>query len=278
MISIALACYNGENYIHDQIQSILNQTISNLELIICDDKSSDDTVKVIQNIDDNRIKLFQNEKQLGVVKNFEKAISLCNGDYIALSDQDDIWVAEKLEKQKIQYLLERQKYPKGPIILYHDLIMVDKDLKIIEEPFWKLYKIRNFNLKQNLFQNHITGCTTFFDKKTAQYFTPFISTHILHDHIMSIITNCYGKNIEMNESLIKFRRHDTNSTETKKEKNIIKRILRNNKYENEIKFAKIFYDSNKNKLTITQQKYFEKFIQLENKNSLLIKFYRFLNT
>ena len=278
MISIALACYNGENYIHDQIQSILNQTISNLELIICDDKSSDDTVKVIQNIDDNRIKLFQNEKQLGVVKNFEKAISLCNGDYIALSDQDDIWVAEKLEKQKIQYLLERQKYPKGPIILYHDLIMVDKDLKIIEESFWKLYKIRNFNLKQNLFQNHITGCTTFFDKKTAQYFTPFISTDILHDHIMSIITNCYGKNIEMNESLIKFRRHDTNSTETKKEKNIIKRILRNNKYENEIKFAKIFYDSNKNKLTITQQKYFERFIQLENKNSILIKFYRFLNT
>ena len=278
MISIALACYNGENYIHDQIQSILNQTISNLELIICDDKSSDDTVKVIQNIDDNRIKLFQNEKQLGVVKNFEKAISLCNGDYIALSDQDDIWVAEKLEKQKIKYLIERQKYPKGPIILYHDLIMVDKDLKIIEESFWKLYKIRNFNLKQNLFQNHITGCTTFFDKKTAQYFTPFISTDILHDHIMSIITNCYGKNIEMNESLIKFRRHDTNSTETKKEKNIIKRILRNNKYENEIKFAKIFYDSNKNKLTITQQKYFEKFIQLENKNSLLIKFYRFLNT
>ena len=99
MISVALACYNGENFIYEQIQSIINQTITDLEIIICDDKSTDNTIDIIHNIKDKRIKLYQNNIQLGVVKNFEKAISLCNGEYIALSDQDDVWVEKKLEKQ-----------------------------------------------------------------------------------------------------------------------------------------------------------------------------------
>jgi glycosyltransferase involved in cell wall biosynthesis len=270
MISIALACYNGENFIYEQIQSILNQTMIDLEVIVCDDKSTDNTVKIIQNIGDNRIKLFQNVDQLGVVKNFEKAISLCNGEYIALSDQDDIWVEKKLEKQLHQYIIEREKYPSGPLLLYHDLILVDKELKVLEDSFWKLYKISNFSLAKNLFDNHVTGCTTFFDKITCEYYLPFISSEILHDHSMAILTNCFGKNIEMNERLIKFRRHDTNSTSTNKEKNFLKRLTYTNQYEKEIKFAIKFYSENKQRLNETQQKTFDKFIRLENKNKFYI--------
>ena len=122
MISVALACYNGENFIYEQIQSIINQTITDLEIIICDDKSTDNTIDIIHNIKDKRIKLYQNNIQLGVVKNFEKAISLCNGEYIALSDQDDVWVEKKLEKQLNQYIIEREKRPSGPLLLYHDII------------------------------------------------------------------------------------------------------------------------------------------------------------
>lgn len=274
MISIALACYNGEEFIKDQIFSILNQSVKDLELIICDDKSTDNTINIIQNINDNRIKLHLNNSQLGVVKNFEKAISLCSGDYIALSDQDDVWFEKKLEKQLNQYIIEREKYPSGPILLYHDLILVDKDLRLLEDSFWKLYKISNFSLSKNLFDNHITGCTTFFDKSTSKYFLPFISAEILHDHSMSIITNCFGKNIEMKDKLIKFRRHQNNSTSTNKELNIFKRLFKDNQYEKEIKFAKEFYSINKKRLNPKQQHTFEKFIKLENKNQLLIKFYR----
>lgn len=100
LISIAMTSYNGEKYIAEQLDSILTQTYDNFELIICDDCSKDSTVKIIKDYcgKDSRIKLYVNEKNLGFKKNFEKAISLCKGEYIALSDQDDIWLPEHLEK------------------------------------------------------------------------------------------------------------------------------------------------------------------------------------
>lgn len=94
-----MTTYNGEKYLPKQLDSILNQTIKNFELIICDDCSKDNTWKVLEEYskEDSRIKIFRNEKNLGFIKNFEKAISLCNGEYIALSDQDDIWKENHLE-------------------------------------------------------------------------------------------------------------------------------------------------------------------------------------
>lgn len=100
MISIAMATYNGEKYLREQINSILNQTIQDFELMICDDCSSDNTWNILLEYQsqDKRIKCFRNEENLGFKKNFEKAIRLCSGEYIALSDQDDIWLPEHLEK------------------------------------------------------------------------------------------------------------------------------------------------------------------------------------
>ena len=100
MISIAMATYNGEKYLREQIDSILNQTIQDFELIVCDDCSTDTTWNILQDYQsqDRRIKCYRNEENLGFKKNFEKAIGLCTGEYIALSDQDDIWLPEHLEK------------------------------------------------------------------------------------------------------------------------------------------------------------------------------------
>lgn len=99
-ISVALASCNGEKYIREQLDSILVQTHQNFELIICDDRSTDSTVHILKEYEkrDKRIRVFENEQNVGFKKNFEKAISLCSGEYIALSDQDDIWVPEHLEK------------------------------------------------------------------------------------------------------------------------------------------------------------------------------------
>lgn len=94
-----MASYNGEKYLTKQLDSILNQSYSNFELVISDDCSEDNTWKIISEYakKDNRIKIFRNEHNLGFVKNFEKVISLCSCDYIALSDQDDIWKSNHLE-------------------------------------------------------------------------------------------------------------------------------------------------------------------------------------
>ena len=98
-ISVALCTYNGQSFIEEQINSILNQTLKVDEIIVCDDGSSDKTIKILnQYSKDNPqiFKIYQNEQNLRSVKNFEKAIQLCTGDIIFLSDQDDIWVKEKV--------------------------------------------------------------------------------------------------------------------------------------------------------------------------------------
>lgn len=99
MVSIAMATYNGEKYLREQIDSILKQTIQDFELIICDDCSTDTTWDILQEyqLQDARIKCYRNEENLGFKKNFEKAIMLCTGEYIALSDQDDIWKDNHLQ-------------------------------------------------------------------------------------------------------------------------------------------------------------------------------------
>lgn len=99
--SVALCTYNGEKYLKEQIDSILNQTKKVDEIVVCDDRSSDNTIKILEEYsaqNPNLFKIYSNEKNLRSVKNFEKAISLCTGDAIFLSDQDDLWVPEKVEE------------------------------------------------------------------------------------------------------------------------------------------------------------------------------------
>lgn len=99
IISIAMATYNGAKYVSEQLNSILSQTINDFELVVCDDCSSDDTWRILQDYVkiDCRIKAHRNKNTLGFKENFEKAIGLCHGDYIALCDQDDIWLPNHLE-------------------------------------------------------------------------------------------------------------------------------------------------------------------------------------
>ena len=99
MISIAMATYNGAKFIREQLDSILAQTITDWELIVCDDVSTDSTIAILEEYakKDGRIQIHKNKVNLGFKRNFEKAISLCSGDYIALCDQDDIWYPKHLE-------------------------------------------------------------------------------------------------------------------------------------------------------------------------------------
>src|SRR6266542_888200 len=99
-ISVAIGTYNGEKFLNVQLESILQQTIPVHEIIVCDDHSGDDTINILREFEvsyPSLLKIFANEKNLGVVKNFEKAISLCTGNIIFLADQDDVWNNNKVE-------------------------------------------------------------------------------------------------------------------------------------------------------------------------------------
>jgi glycosyltransferase involved in cell wall biosynthesis len=96
-ISIALCTYNSSKYLREQLKSLEEQTLKADEVVICDDKSDNDTMQIINEYKDKlNIKLTVNKTNLGVTKNFERAISLCEGDIIFLCDQDDVWNKNKI--------------------------------------------------------------------------------------------------------------------------------------------------------------------------------------
>src|SRR5919199_6162917 len=99
-VSVAMCTYNGERYLQEQLDSIAAQTCLPDELVVCDDRSSDRTLEIIQIFKSKvsfPVHLHINPENLGTIKNFEKAISLCTGDIIVLSDQDDVWKPHKVE-------------------------------------------------------------------------------------------------------------------------------------------------------------------------------------
>ncbi|MEK7198913.1 MAG: glycosyltransferase, partial [Bacteroidota bacterium] len=104
LISVVMATYNGERFLSEQLESILSQSYPNIEMIVVDDGSVDSTVALVESYIKRypAIRLYVNEENLGYIKNFEKGMLLANGEYIALSDQDDIW-----RKDKLALLMER---------------------------------------------------------------------------------------------------------------------------------------------------------------------------
>ena len=98
-VSVIMAVYNAENYVLESVESALSQTHENLELIICNDGSKDNSMAVLSAMSDRRIKIIENESNLGVSETRNRCLQIAQGDFIAILDSDDIWDPEKLEKQ-----------------------------------------------------------------------------------------------------------------------------------------------------------------------------------
>ena len=106
-LSIALATCNGQHFLRDQLNSFLSQTRRPDELVVCDDRSDDQTPGILTEFCELApfpVRILQNEHRLGIIKNFEQAVGLCGGDVIFLSDQDDSWAPEKLARHEAVYL------------------------------------------------------------------------------------------------------------------------------------------------------------------------------
>lgn len=136
-ISVALCTYNGEKYISEQLESILSQTKPVYEIIICDDRSTDDTLQIISHYENqlpDLIKVYQNPENMGYVGNFEQAMSLCTGDLVLLCDQDDRWYTNKA--QSIAEVFE--KHPHIDIVC-HNVKLFGEAISPSEEiTYWDL--------------------------------------------------------------------------------------------------------------------------------------------
>lgn len=205
MISVCLASYNGSKYIYKQIDSILKQLGKSDELIISDDSSSDDTVQIIKDFNDSRIVLFENQKFRNHIKNFNFALSKANGDYIFLSDQDDIWVDNKVEVI-LKYLVEYD-------LVLSDCTLIDENGDLIKDNIG----FNDFNRTgfiKNLVKNCYLGCCMAFNRKILNYSLPIPDGINSHDMWIGLVGEIKGKCITIPDKLIFFRRHGKNFSAT----------------------------------------------------------------
>ncbi len=247
LISIAMCTYNGDKYIQEQLESILQQTYQNFELIITDDCSSDNTIKIIQKYQnkDSRIKLYQNSINLGFVKNFEKAMSLCTGEYIALSDQDDKWHHDKLNL----FINEI----KENVLIYSDAILIDKNGKEtggqLIQPDSHLVS-GNVN-KAFLFLNCVSGNTLMFKKEILKHLIPIPENAQYHDSWIAFVASTYGSITFTHKPMTYYRRYTeqvTNQVEIKY-KNFFDKLEQKKK--GKLNFAKAIVNNIDSYLSLT---------------------------
>ncbi len=219
-VDILVATCNGEKYVKEQIDSILNQTYENIRVIVSDDRSDDSTPKILKEIakSDKRVILNLQKERLGVINNFEFLLKQVKSNFYMFSDQDDFWLPNKVEK-----MMERQKQENADLV-FGDLEVVNEKLETMY-PSYGDYMLLNRKIKKcinsyeyNYLYNCVTGCTILGKTSMLDKILPLPNTskYVLHDHWIGIITGIYGKVAYVEETYIKYRQHGNNQVGTDK--------------------------------------------------------------
>lgn len=206
LVSIAVCTYNGQRFLVEQLDSLIGQSHSNTEIIVVDDCSKDNTLAILRQYEERHanFKVYQNDQNLGYIKNFEKAISLCNGDYIALCDQDDIWDLNKIELQLATI--------GDSALTYHDSEFVDdRGHSLGKKKSDLLNMYEGDSNVPFLFFNCISGHACLFNRKLVPYCLPF-PTEIFHDRWLAFTSINNGGIIYLNKTLVKYRQHENTDT------------------------------------------------------------------
>lgn len=279
-IDILLATYNGEKYVAEQIESILNQTYKNINLIISDDCSKDKTPQILKEYSqkDSRIKLNLQQENMGVVKNIEFLLKQVESPLYMLADQDDYWLPEKIEKS-----VEKLKQENADLV-FGDLEVVDKDLKTIYPSFGdfmllnrKINKYIN-SYKVNYLYNCVTGCTLISKKEFIKYILPLPtnSKFVIHDHWIGLMVSLNGKLAYMPEKYIKYRQHGNNQVGTTKVTHALEKIedVRNHFINVKLGVFRTYVENEKkfsNEIQKLNKKAYEYFSMLKNKKRVNFK-------
>lgn len=204
LVSIAMATYNGGKYLKEQLDSIYNQTYKNIEVIVSDDCSSDKTIDILKEYKYKYgLQYFVNETNLGFKKNFEKVMSLCSGDFIALADQDDIWIENKIE------VLMKEI---GKSSLIHSACsLIDENSNEIS-PLWIKEDDFRYSFAKFIFGNTVTGCTVLFKKELLKNAFPIPSGEKYHDWWLALLATKMNGITYCDQALVKYRQHSTQDT------------------------------------------------------------------
>lgn len=200
LISIAMCTYNGEKYLKEQLDSIINQSYQNLEIVIVDDCSADDTYAIIKQYAeaDKRLKIFRNEVNLGFNKNFEKALNLTTGQYIAISDQDDVW-----ELDKIQALADNIG---DNWMIFSNSAYMDEKGGLIKGSLLNGFNFLARTYHGILLQNFVTGHTCLLNRDFLAHMLPFPANGY-YDWWMGFVALYNHKLTYLEKSLTRYRIH-----------------------------------------------------------------------
>ena len=219
-----MATYNGERFLREQMDSILSQTYKNIEVVACDDCSTDSTWQILQEYahKDGRVRCFKNEANLGFKKNFEKAISLCKGEFIALSDQDDIWLKEKLEKQ-LDALNGQNSDGKRCDIACCEAELIDENSKPLHKKFKKdihqieyIPKDKKKQFSILMLFNFVQGATILAKAQFLKQCLPVPDFHQYHDWWFAQNAAAQNGIFYISKPLILYRSHSSQQTGEKK--------------------------------------------------------------
>ena len=270
-IDILMATYNGEKYLVEQLDSIINQTYRNWNLLIRDDNSTDKTLEIIQNYHkkDKRIKILKDNKgNLGIVRNFEELLKSSESEFIMFSDQDDIWVENKLD----MYLKMIEKIKNKGFMIHSDAILFDKNKSNILKETFISKKAINRGLENVFFNYFVQGATILISKEIKNFILPFPKEVYLHDRYIHLISELFFERIFVNEALIYYRQHGDNQIGAK---NTIRELL-SKKYfdERDRQLIKVIYNKYGSLLADDKKKLIEEYFKITDiRKSRFIRFF-----
>lgn len=216
MIDIIMGTYNGEKYIREQIDSILENTWKNWRLWICDDGSKDETEKIAKEYEEAyKGKIFwkPNEKNKGAAINFLDAAAKMTGDYVMFCDQDDYWLPEKIEST-LQCMKEKEEMygAQTPITVFTDAKVVNDKLEVIADSFHKSGKLDTgkLDLPHMLMENKMMGCTMMLNRALLSKIEKFPKKVRMHDWWAGIVAAAYGKIVYLDKPTMLYRQHVNN--------------------------------------------------------------------
>jgi glycosyltransferase involved in cell wall biosynthesis len=205
LVSIAMCTYNGEKYLREQLDSLINQDYKNYELIIVDDCSTDSTFSILKEYAEkySYIELHLNTTNLGFKRNFEKALSLVKGEFIALCDQDDIWFPNKVSTCL--------KHISNHSLAYCAVELIDKKGQKLDEEFPSVNLLEGKCHLSLLFGNCVTGHASMIRKSLLRHALPIPPGINLHDHWVAFVAASLQGIKKIPKPLSLYRKHDKNA-------------------------------------------------------------------
>ena len=205
MISVALAAYQGERYIEEQLRSVLPQLSHDDEVIVSDDKPGGATERIVRRImeEDPRV-VYVEGRGKGVQANFVNAIRHCKGHHIYLCDQDDVWLPDKVKRVEAAF-------ENGATLVLHNAYVTDEDLNITEYSYFALRSSKP-GFWRNFLKNAYMGCCMAFDRSLLPRILPMPKYVPMHDQWIGLMGEVYGKVAFLDTPLLFYRRHGGNVT------------------------------------------------------------------